>query len=89
MPNLCEGLTLVNMVYTDAQKTSCVAVIAVIMAFTLLDLRVGKNLPLVMACQRVTLGMRMVKHRFDGKLEFSTGRIQYAAKKVTTCIALE
>ena len=30
------------------------------------DLRVSTNLPLVMACQRVTQGMRMAKCRFDG-----------------------
>ena len=50
----------------------CVAVIAVIMAFTLSGLRVGKNLPLMMACERVTQGMRMAKCRLDGEWEIST-----------------
>ncbi len=62
---------------------------AVIMAFTLLDLRVGTNLPLVMAFKRVTQGMRMVKCRFDGEWEFSAGRARHAAKEVMTRITLE
>ena len=53
----------------------CVAVITTIMAFILLNLRVDMNLPLVMACQRVTQGMRMTKCRFDGEWEFSVGRV--------------
>ena len=55
-------------------------VIAAIMVFTLLDLRVDANLPLMRVCKRVTQGMRMVKYRFDDEWEFSAGRIRCAAK---------
>ena len=75
--------------YTDAPKTPCVAVIAVIMAFTLLDLQVDPNLPRMMACNRLIQGMRTVKCRFDGEWEFSAGRVRHAAKEMIACITLE
>ena len=67
----------------------CIAVIAASMAFTLSDLKVDTNLPLVMACQRSTQGMQMVKCHLDGEWEFSAGWVRYAAKEVITRITLE
>ena len=58
------------------QKTSCVAVIAAIMVFTLLDLRVDGNLPLMRVCKRVTQGI--------AKIISSRGLIQFSCLRISS-----
>ena len=60
----------------------CVAVIAVTVVPTLLDLRVDMDLPRTRASSILTRGMRIVKYRFDGGWEFSAGQVQFTAKEV-------